>query len=507
MKHSCKIFKRDLLKKFKILVIVIVFIQILLLFNAGCAKPTLEIRIKEPRPTALAIWDGAIFLTETGDVYTSGRDRTDLAFRITYLGQGEGVAYSEEPVKILSDAVKIDLGYALKKNGELWVWGTNHDRGIGLPKETEIAYEPVLLMTDVVDFDGNCALKSNGELWGWYWTAYRDPVTGEPDSTTPVKIAGGVKAFCNNAFIKQDGSLWIYGNFRYQSVYYAKPVKTADDVISCSVQMQSGQVLYIKSDGSLWGFGNNEYGQVGNGEYGDMNGNTYDCVVSEPVKIMDDIAQVYAKDYCTFAVQKDGTLWGWGRNFSGMLGTDHYFEPDPVIVTDRFKGQGFKELYFPPLSPSVGYITDNDDTLWGWGYMPVGDGQGAPLGIELTAPAATGPVSDNPDTYLKEPVKVLDNIRFIVGNTGKYRIALAKDGTYYRWGQTAETVKTYGEANVIKFGPLREDGTLSMTTGVWSSLIDTGYKGELGEPDEEITGGIGYYYSQILIPEPCEFPG
>ncbi len=304
-------------------------------------------------------------------MYTKGTDRSTLGFYQTHLGQGEGTIHCEKPVKILFDVVKATLSLALKKNGDLWVWGYNLNCNIGLPEDVKVAYTPVLLMTDV-----------------------------------------------------------------------------------------------------------------------------------------------------TFAVTNDGTLYGWGRDFGGMLGTDNGIELSPGILKEASYSAGFevqpspaviarnvKNLYLPYL-PLQGYYTDNNDALWAWGGGVLGTGEEVPLEANVPYCEAAAKLLKETAIEQSEPAKILENIRCVVGDDYGYTYALAMDGTYYRWGGDLSTrAKTYGEANVIVFCTFKPDGTQDRITGVWSSLIDTGYTGELGEPDEEIIGGIGYVYSLTLTPEPCEFPG
>lgn len=69
--------------------------------------------------------------------------------------------------------------------------------------------------------------------------------------------------------------------------------------------------LAIKEDGSLWAWGNNKYGQLGDGSNADKN---------TPVKIMDDVAAVAAGGKHSLAIKTDGSLWAWGNNEDNQLG-------------------------------------------------------------------------------------------------------------------------------------------------------------------------------------------
>ncbi len=129
--------------------IILILIIVLVIFS-GCAKTTLEMVATEPTPYTLGSLVGTVYLTADGDVYTKGTDRSTLGFYQTKLGQGAGVIYSDAPVKILSGAIKATTGLALKKNGELWVWGDNMGCSIGLPEDVKAAHTPVLLLKDVL---------------------------------------------------------------------------------------------------------------------------------------------------------------------------------------------------------------------------------------------------------------------------------------------------------------------------------------------------------------------
>jgi alpha-tubulin suppressor-like RCC1 family protein len=112
----------------------------------------------------------------------------------------------------------------------------------------------------------------------------------------------------------------------------------------------------------LWSWGYNSYGQIGDGTSGT---GTHK---STPVQIgtQSNWLSIAAGSYHKISVKTDGTLWTWGYNPSGALGlSDTANRSSPVQVgaltnwssnADSFDGGGFHTL-----------AVKTDGTLWGWG--------------------------------------------------------------------------------------------------------------------------------------------
>jgi hypothetical protein len=73
--------------------------------------------------------------------------------------------------------------------------------------------------------------------------------------------------------------------------------------------------LAVKSDGTVWAWGANQDGELGNG----TSGNTRSTPV--PVSSLGGVTAVAAGDAFSLALRNDGTVWAWGTNSFGELGT------------------------------------------------------------------------------------------------------------------------------------------------------------------------------------------
>ncbi|MDR1615536.1 MAG: NPCBM/NEW2 domain-containing protein [Syntrophomonadaceae bacterium] len=105
--------------------------------------------------------------------------------------------------------------------------------------------------------------------------------------------------------------------------------------------------FFIKNDNTLWACGDNEHGQLG-----DNTGVNKE----EPVKIMDDVADIYSYGYSVFAVMTNRTLWAWGEGQNNAFWTNS----NGVAYAPVKIGEDVIQL------PYLKWMLDSNGDLWTW---------------------------------------------------------------------------------------------------------------------------------------------
>jgi alpha-tubulin suppressor-like RCC1 family protein len=331
--------------------------------------------------------------------------------------------------------------------GTLWCWGDNTSGELGdgtttghvcesgapcEPGPVEVIAIGDLVVNAVLGVSHTCAWKQDGEVWCWganslgqlgngtttgpdcpgnsaNCRATPAPVVGLP--APAVQLAGGL---AHTVALLQDGTVWWWG-----SMDYASPHVCGRTSVPIQIPLGAGVVevtaglqfsCAVKVDGSVWCWGANESGELGNGS-------AVDPPTCSPVQVtgLDSVVDVSAGYQHVCARRQDGTLWCWGANTYGNLGTGVQGSSQTSPVQASAVGTGVVEV------SSGGYgacVRKGDGTVWCWGYGTMGDGSAA--GEYAT------------------PVQVAVSADVVQLSSGERATCLMKqDGTVWCWGPSS----------------------------------------------------------------------
>lgn len=261
------------------------------------------------------------------------------------------------------------------------------------------------------------AMKIDGTIWGWgennnyqlgdgTATDRYKPV--KVDQITRAKAITGGDMF--SVALKPDGTVWTWGQDIYNwgvlgtgKTISASPEKISDISDITAISSSGSHALAVKSDGTVWAWGYNGYGQLGSGNYNNS-------PIPTQVQGLTDVVAVAAGSGFSIALKSDGTVWAWGANMYGQLGDGTTnLKALPVQVKNLSGVQA--------IGSGVGHslALKNDGTIWAWGQNNYGQ------------------LGDGTYTNRTSPIFVLSGVtEIIVG--GEHNFARMNDGTYYGWG-------------------------------------------------------------------------
>jgi len=259
--------------------------------------------------------------------------------------------------------------FAIDENGSLWAWGHNAVGQLGDDTTTE-RHVPVRVMDNVVTVTAaprfTLAINTNSELWAWGEHALRPSIgaTDTSDWRKPMQVMEGVHSIVvgltHMMAIGLDGNLYAAG-INYQGQLGDGTGTDSNRFIPImegvtAVSTGPNHTMAVKTDGTLWSWGANDDGQLGDGTTNDQH---------VPVHIMDDVLTVSTTTSHTMVIRRDGSLWGWGSNGGGQLGDGSTSDSrSPVHIMDDVIAVSVSGAHWG-FGRTLAIKSDN--SLWGWG--------------------------------------------------------------------------------------------------------------------------------------------
>lgn len=197
---------------------------------------------------------------------------------------------------------------------------------------------------------------------------------------------------------------------------------------SSPIAMSLSHAAYLDGSGTLWMWGSNTSGQLGTGNRENS---------GVPVRVMDSVTAVSLGNGVSAALKSDKSLWMWGSNYHGQLGTKGSGDVN-IGGGNNFDHSSKHYIHTTPVkvmddvaSVRAGSFytaaIKTDGSLWMWG-----DNQYGHIG--------NGGEKDRTDrygyTYQTEPVKIMDRVSYVTFNEDAHTVAAIRtDGSLWMWGK------------------------------------------------------------------------
>jgi alpha-tubulin suppressor-like RCC1 family protein len=235
--------------------------------------------------------------------------------------------------------------------------------------------------------------------------------------------------------LRADGSLWAWGGNLFGQLGDGSLADKLEPTLVGSAKtwsaLASGEFhsLALRADGSLWSWGYNLNGQLGDGTPG------INKSIPTQVGTLTTWAAVAAGKAHSVSIRKDGTLWAWGRNFSGQLGDGT--ESDRTTPV-QIKTTAATETKWSVVAAGSTHTVarDTDGNLWAWGQNQAGQ-----LGFGSSASIG------------RSPTRIEGGPWVAVAAGQLHTLAIRADGALFSWGSNDRG--QLGEPGVQRSVPTR----------------------------------------------------
>lgn len=264
-------------------------------------------------------------------------------------------------VKIASipgDAMPYDTGLAVDTNGNVWGWGYNgggelclgnkkmHSSPVRLPMShvTAVAGASTHALFDAAGTVYACGENLSGDLGDGSWRGSTRPVTVARISG--LQVVKLVASFANSGALLANGKYYDWGYNGAGQLGDGKAGHASDVPVHVHLRAgvsqvaqggsiwNNGQTLVMLTDGSLWSWGNDRAGQLGTGSR---------ARAARPVRFHAPAGVTYQSlatgSATSYAVASNGAVYAWGVSYEGQLG-DGYLDPEltPVQIASGATG-------------------------------------------------------------------------------------------------------------------------------------------------------------------------
>ncbi len=266
---------------------------------------------------------------------------------------------------------------AVGSDGHLRLWGSNETGQLGdgtdLDSPTPVSLAALGPWQSLSLGDWHvAALRHDGTLWTWgrndigqlgngSFSYFPTPMKAETFGAWRTLACGTA----HSVALREDGSIWAWGQNRFGQLGFGTfqgtthPMRVGSDADWRQISAGQLHTLGLKVDGSLWAWGSNDGGQLGAGKAAGFK-------VANPMRVdaSNDWDVISAGEKSNAAIRRDGTLWTWGRNENDLLGlgtnASQIYQPAKVGTAANWRAVSVGKWHMVAIR--------TDGSLWTWGY-------------------------------------------------------------------------------------------------------------------------------------------
>ena len=222
--------------------------------------------------------------------------------------------------------------FAIRTTGTLWAMGAGSFGRLGLNNDisksspTQIGAETNWSQITSSTHQNMGAIKTDGSMYLWGFNGYGGLAQNNAGTyrSSPMQVAGTWSfvspGYRGGAALKADNSLWVWGingsgllgiDEQGATGHRSSPVQVTG--LWTAIVMGDRHCLGVKSGGSLWSWGGNIQGHLGSN-------NNYSRSSPGQVGALTNWSKVACSRNFSAAIKTDGTFWTWGQGSSGALG-------------------------------------------------------------------------------------------------------------------------------------------------------------------------------------------
>lgn len=127
-------------------------------------------------------------------------------------------------------------------------------------------------------------------------------------------------------------------------------------------------VMVLREDGTVWAWGRNNYGQLGNRTTSSGVTAKAQQVKKSDGTVLTNIVKIEAGEFSSYALDADGTVWSWGFNGNGRLGTGNTTNQNKgAVKVLKDDGTEFDNVKDIQRGDAFCVAITNDDKVYAWG--------------------------------------------------------------------------------------------------------------------------------------------